>query len=60
MEQGDYSADFALEWAVKDLDLALAASGADTTPLVRSIAERWRGWSRKATDISTSAPRASD
>jgi len=43
MEQGDYSADFALEWAVKDLDLALAASGADTTPLVRSIVERWRG-----------------
>jgi 3-hydroxyisobutyrate dehydrogenase-like beta-hydroxyacid dehydrogenase len=43
MEQGDYSADFALEWALKDLDLALADSGADTVPLVGSIAERWRG-----------------
>jgi 3-hydroxyisobutyrate dehydrogenase len=43
MEQGDYSADFALEWALKDLDLTLAASGAGTTPLVGSIAERWRG-----------------
>jgi 3-hydroxyisobutyrate dehydrogenase len=42
MESGDYSADFSLEWALKDLDLALAASGAETTPVVRAIAERWR------------------
>jgi 3-hydroxyisobutyrate dehydrogenase len=42
MERGDYSADFSLEWALKDLDLALAASGARTTPVVRAIAERWR------------------
>jgi 3-hydroxyisobutyrate dehydrogenase len=42
METGDYSADFSLEWALKDLDLALAASGAETTPVVRAIAERWR------------------
>src|SRR5205807_798026 len=34
MNRGDYSADFSLEWAVKDLDLALAASGAETTPVV--------------------------
>jgi 3-hydroxyisobutyrate dehydrogenase len=43
MERGDYSADFPLEWALKDLDLALAASGAETTPVVMAIAERWRG-----------------
>ena len=42
MERGDYSADFSLEWALKDLDLALAASGAETTPVVMAIAERWR------------------
>lgn len=43
MERGDYSADFPLQWALKDLDLALAASGPETTPVVTSIAERWRG-----------------
>ena len=42
MERGDYSADFSLEWALKDLDLAVAASGAETTPVVMAIAERWR------------------
>jgi 3-hydroxyisobutyrate dehydrogenase len=42
MERGDYSADFPLQWALKDLDLALAASGPDTTPVTRAIAERWR------------------
>jgi 3-hydroxyisobutyrate dehydrogenase len=43
MERGDYSTDFPLEWALKDLDLALAASGPETTPIVMAIAERWRG-----------------
>jgi len=42
MDRGDYSADFSLEWAVKDLDLALAAAGAETMPVVMAIAERWR------------------
>jgi 3-hydroxyisobutyrate dehydrogenase len=42
MERADYSADFSLEWALKDLDLALAASGDETTPVVMAIAERWR------------------
>ena len=42
MESGDHSADFSLEWALKDLDLALNASGAQTTPVVKAIAERWR------------------
>jgi 3-hydroxyisobutyrate dehydrogenase len=42
MWRRDYSADFPLEWALKDLDLALAASGAQTTPIVQAIAERWR------------------
>jgi 3-hydroxyisobutyrate dehydrogenase len=42
MESGDDSAEFSLEWALKDLDLALAASGSETTPVVMAIAERWR------------------
>jgi len=42
MEGGDHSADFSLEWALKDLDLALNASGVETTPVVMVIAERWR------------------
>jgi 3-hydroxyisobutyrate dehydrogenase len=42
MQGGDHSADFSLEWALKDLDLALGASGTDTTPVITAIAERWR------------------
>jgi 3-hydroxyisobutyrate dehydrogenase len=42
MEAGDHSPDFSLEWALKDLDLALNASGAETTPVVMAIAQRWR------------------
>jgi 3-hydroxyisobutyrate dehydrogenase len=42
METGDYSPDFSLEWALKDLDLARAAGGVEFTPVAESIAERWR------------------
>ena len=42
MESGDDSADFSLQWALKDLDLALAASGAQTMPVATAILERWR------------------
>jgi 3-hydroxyisobutyrate dehydrogenase len=42
MQSGDYSADFSLEWALKDLDLADAATGEGLLPVARSIAERWR------------------
>jgi 3-hydroxyisobutyrate dehydrogenase len=42
MESGDYTADFSLEWAVKDLDLATAAGGASVAPVASTIAERWR------------------
>jgi 3-hydroxyisobutyrate dehydrogenase len=43
MERGDYSPDFPLQWALKDLDLAVASSGQETTPVTMAIAERWRG-----------------
>jgi 3-hydroxyisobutyrate dehydrogenase len=42
MESGDYSSDFSLEWALKDLDLARVAGGVEVTPVAESIAERWR------------------
>jgi 3-hydroxyisobutyrate dehydrogenase len=42
MQSGDYSADFSLEWALKDLDLADAATGEELLPVARSIADRWR------------------
>jgi len=42
MESGDYSPDFSLEWALKDLDLARVAGGVEVTPVAESIAERWR------------------
>jgi 3-hydroxyisobutyrate dehydrogenase len=43
MDSGDHSADFSLEWALKDLDLALAAAGAGAAPVTAAIADRWRG-----------------
>jgi 3-hydroxyisobutyrate dehydrogenase len=42
MESGDYSPDFSLEWALKDLDLATAAAGEEVAPVAHSIADRWR------------------
>jgi len=42
MASGDDSADFSLQWALKDLDLALAASGKGAIPVVAAITERWR------------------
>jgi 3-hydroxyisobutyrate dehydrogenase len=43
MESGDHSAQFPLEWALKDLDLVQAAVGQDSAPVAAAIAERWRG-----------------
>jgi 3-hydroxyisobutyrate dehydrogenase len=42
MESGDDSADFSLQWALKDLDLVLAAAGPKAAPITAAIAERWR------------------
>src|SRR5919204_6919135 len=43
MESSDYSPQFPLEWALKDLDLAAAATGPGVAPVANAIAERWRG-----------------
>jgi 3-hydroxyisobutyrate dehydrogenase-like beta-hydroxyacid dehydrogenase len=42
MQSGDYSTDFSLEWALKDLDRATAAADSVATPVAGAIAERWR------------------
>ena len=49
MINGDYDADFALEWALKDLDLVASDAGVDVAPVAAAIADRWRplvrqGW----------------
>jgi 3-hydroxyisobutyrate dehydrogenase len=43
MVEGDYRADFALDWALKDLDLVATAARADVAPVAAAIAQRWRG-----------------
>lgn len=43
MVEGDYQADFALDWALKDLDLVATAAPADVAPIAAAIAKRWRG-----------------
>ncbi len=41
MEQ-DFHADFSLDWALKDLDLAVSEGGADAAPIAHAISERWQ------------------
>jgi len=43
MQKGDESVDFPLEWALKDLDLTMHATGTGAIPVAHAIAERWRG-----------------
>jgi 3-hydroxyisobutyrate dehydrogenase len=34
--------EFPLQWALKDVELALQAAGADKTPLLAALARQWR------------------
>jgi 3-hydroxyisobutyrate dehydrogenase len=43
MVEQDYHADFALDWALKDLDLVAAEVGESIAPVAGAIADRWRG-----------------
>jgi 3-hydroxyisobutyrate dehydrogenase len=43
MVERDFHADFSLDWALKDLDLAAAEAGAGVAPVAEAIADRWRG-----------------
>jgi 3-hydroxyisobutyrate dehydrogenase len=42
MEQGDFAPEFPLEWALKDVDLALDIAGGDPLPLLATLSRQWR------------------
>jgi 3-hydroxyisobutyrate dehydrogenase len=42
MERGDFAPEFPLEWALKDVDLAIDAAGSDTLPLLAALSRQWR------------------
>jgi 3-hydroxyisobutyrate dehydrogenase len=38
---GDYAPEFPLEWALKDVDLAISAAGDQTPPLLAALSRQW-------------------
>ncbi len=42
MELGDFAPEFPLEWALKDVDLALDAAGDGGLPLLAALSRQWR------------------
>jgi 3-hydroxyisobutyrate dehydrogenase len=42
MEQGDFAPEFPLQWALKDVDLAIGAAGGDTLPLLAALSHQWQ------------------
>jgi 3-hydroxyisobutyrate dehydrogenase len=41
MDRGDYAPEFPLEWALKDVDLAIGAAGGHTPPLLAALSGQW-------------------
>jgi 3-hydroxyisobutyrate dehydrogenase len=41
MDRGDYGAEFPLEWALKDVDLAISAAGGQAPPLLAALSAQW-------------------
>jgi 3-hydroxyisobutyrate dehydrogenase len=41
MDSGDYAPEFPLEWALKDVDLAISAAGDETPPLLAALSGQW-------------------
>jgi 3-hydroxyisobutyrate dehydrogenase len=41
MERGDYAPEFPLEWALKDVDLAIDAADGDKLPLLVALSQQW-------------------
>jgi 3-hydroxyisobutyrate dehydrogenase len=41
MQAGDFAPEFPLEWALKDVDLAIAAAGTDRLPLLEALSGQW-------------------
>ncbi len=42
MQHGDFTPEFPLEWALKDVDLAIAEVGGAGLPLLASLSRQWR------------------
>jgi 3-hydroxyisobutyrate dehydrogenase len=42
MRGGDFAPEFPLEWALKDVDLAIAAADGDRLPLLEALSRQWR------------------
>jgi 3-hydroxyisobutyrate dehydrogenase len=42
MERADFAPEFPLEWALKDVDLAIDAANGGTLPLLNSLSRQWR------------------
>jgi 3-hydroxyisobutyrate dehydrogenase len=42
IEQRDYAPEFPLEWALKDVDLAIEAMDGDELPLLAALSNQWR------------------
>jgi 3-hydroxyisobutyrate dehydrogenase len=41
MTRGDYAPEFPLEWALKDVDLAIAAASGDRLPVPEALSRQW-------------------
>ena len=41
MDRGDYAPEFPLEWALKDVDLAISAAGGAAPPLLAALSGQW-------------------
>jgi 3-hydroxyisobutyrate dehydrogenase len=41
MDSGDFAAEFPLEWALKDVDLAIGAASGGTLPLLSALSRQW-------------------
>jgi 3-hydroxyisobutyrate dehydrogenase len=41
MDVGDYAAEFPLEWALKDVDLAISIAGDEPPPLLAALSRQW-------------------
>jgi 3-hydroxyisobutyrate dehydrogenase len=42
MQSGDFAPEFPLQWALKDVDLAIAVAGNDQLPLLEALSQQWR------------------
>jgi 3-hydroxyisobutyrate dehydrogenase len=42
MERGDYAPEFPLQWALKDVGLALGAAPGARLPLLAALSRQWR------------------